>query len=127
MESDVNTGESAASDNRRRAYRQALVCKGMLYRDNRSAGPQRITLQDASMLGVGFDSAAPVEPGTRCRVQLELGPTRISWRLRVVCCGKIDDNLYRIGCDFVPTELDLGIPGEPGSEVPDDNSVLLLT
>ena len=74
------------------------------------------------MLGVGFESEAPVEPGTRCRVQLEIGPTRISWRLRVVCCGKIDDNLYRIGCDFVPTELDRSSE----SESPDEEPVLLL-
>lgn len=114
-------------DDRRRAFRQPLVCKGMLYRLDRSAGPQRITLKDVSMLGVGFDAASSIEPGTRCRVQIELGPTRISWRLRVVCCGRIDDNLYRVGCDFVPAELDLELVGEPESEIADENAVLLLT
>lgn len=125
MESGANPQEQVTNDNRRRAYRQTLLCNGMLYRDNRSAAPQRITIKDCSMLGVGFETAAPVEPGTRCRLTIELGPTRICWRLRVVCCGKIDDTLYRIGCDFLPKELDLGNP-DAIIDSADENAVLLL-
>lgn len=125
MESGTKTEEQATNDNRRRAYRQPLLCNAMLYRDNRLAGPQRITMKDCSMLGVGFETAAPVEPGTRCRITLELGPTRIVWRVRAVCCGKIDDTLYRIGCDFLPKELDLANPDQIIDSA-DENEVLLL-
>lgn len=125
MRSGAKPQEQLTSDTRRRAYRQPLLCNGMLYRDNRSAGPQRITVKDCSMLGVGFETGAPVEPGTRCRLNIELGPTRIVWRVRVVCCGKIDDTLYRIGCDFIPQELDRSNAIEI-IEAADENEVLLL-
>jgi hypothetical protein len=127
MDSVVEMERTGASENRRRAYRQTFVCKGMLYRDNRAAGPQRVTLQDVSLLGVGFEATAPVETGTRCRVQIELGPTKIVWRLRVVCCGKVDDTLYRIGCDFVPAELDLYTDQGTDAATADENAVLILT
>lgn len=126
MKSGVKTtDQQPTSDNRRRAYRQPLLCNAMLYRDNRLAGPQRITMKDCSMLGAGFETATAIEPGTRCRVTMELGPTRIVWRLRVVCCGKIDDTLYRVGCDFVPKELDTG-NAETIIDSADENEVLLL-
>jgi hypothetical protein len=124
MDSIVEIEKTGPSGNRRRAFRQTFVCKGMLYRDNRAAGPQRVTLQDVSLMGVGFDSTSPVETGTRCRMQIELGPTKILWRLRVVCCGKVDDNLYRIGCDFVPAELDRHRHGTV--DIEEEDSVLIL-
>lgn len=126
MESVVPLDETSAHDERRRSSRQTLVCKGLLYRDNRAAGPQRINLKDVSLLGVGFESARPVEPGTRCRVHIELGPTRIDWRLRVVCCGKIADDLYRLGCEFIPVELPLFDLTEGDFESGSDRQVLVL-
>lgn len=105
MDSAVISGEvEERGYERRRAFRQSLTCKGLLYRDDGRAAPQRITMADVSMLGAGFDSDHPVETGTRCRVQLELGPTRISWRLRVRFCGKVAEGPYRIGCEFIPVE-----------------------
>ena len=103
---DRSQPREAPLPERRRAARQAFVTKGMLYREDRSASPQRITLTDVSPLGVGLDAATPVEPGTRCRILIEAGPTRIWWRMRVVCCGKIEEHLYRVGGEFVPVELE---------------------
>ena len=109
-------GRPEESPESRRAPRQAFVTKGMLYREDRAAAPQRITLTDVSPLGVGLDAASPIEPGTRCRILVEAGPTRIWWRMRVVCCGKIDEHLYRIGGQFVPAELERA---EDAAEEPD--------
>jgi len=79
----------------------------MLYRDNRAAGPQRVTIKDLSMLGIGFETDSPVETGTRCRIVIDSGPTRIQWRFKVVCCGRIDSDLYRVGCEFLPAEREM--------------------
>ena len=101
---NTNSGTSRPQD-RRRAARQKFVTKALLYRDNRSKSPQRITLKDVSMMGAGFETHAPVEPGTRCRIRIEAGPNIISWRVRVVCCGKIDADLFHVGTQFVTADL----------------------
>lgn len=108
MNTAVNPSDvSPPPENRRRTSRQQFVTKAMLYRDNRAAGPQRMLIKDVSMLGFGGETAAPVEPGTRCMIVIEAGPNRLRWRAKVVCCGKIDSDLYRIGCEFVPAERSL--------------------
>jgi hypothetical protein len=126
MQSVVTPEDLARHNEKRRSSRQTFMCKGLLYRDNRAAGPQRVNLKDVSMLGVGFESARPVEPGTRCRLQIELGPTKISWRIRVVCCGKIEDDLYRLGCEFIPAELPLFDLGENELEAGHTEHLLAL-
>ena len=126
MESVVPSEETAQHVEKRRSSRQTFICKGLLYRDNRAAGPQRVNMKDVSMLGVGFESARPVEPGTRCRLQIELGPTRVSWRIRVVCCGKVDEDLYRIGCEFIPAELPLFDLKDGELELGSEDQVLVL-
>jgi hypothetical protein len=103
----VVTPSSVASAERRRTPRQKFVTKAMLYRENRTAAPQRIMMRDVSLMGVGFESPEPVEAGTRCRILIEAGPARINWRIRIVCCGKVDGGDYLVGCQFIPAELDL--------------------
>lgn len=100
---------SEAQHERRRAPRQTFITKGMIYREDRQSGPQRIILKNLSLLGVGFECAAPIEPGTRCRIRIEAGPTQINWRLQIVCCGKIEGGNFRLGGQFVPAELERGV------------------
>lgn len=110
MESVVISEERIRRYEKRRSGRDAFVCKGLLYRENRVGRPLRVNMKDISQRGVGFETTRPLETGTECRVKIELGPTHIAWCLRVVCCGKIDENLYRVGCEFLPFEalFDLG-------------------
>ena len=112
--------EAGDGSERRAAHRQAVLLSGMLYRDNGMAGPQRVKVKNASLLGVGFESAKQVEPGTRCRLLVEAGPARLEWRLRVVCCGKIDGGGYYVGGQFLTNELDPSGPAEndPSSAEP---------
>ena len=111
---------------RRRAPRQTFITKGLLYREDRQAAPQRIMLKNLSVLGVGFEAAMPIEPGTRCRIRIEAGPTQINWRMQVVCCGKIDGGAYRIGGEFVRAELEKTIPVEPPAAKPVRAEPLML-
>ena len=99
-------GSLSAIHERRRSYRQTLVVKGMLYRDDNAAAPQRVRLRNVSMGGVGFESAVPVEKGKYCRLVIELGPARLNWRVKVVCCGKLGESGYVLGGQFVTNELD---------------------
>jgi hypothetical protein len=126
MESVAISEELIRSYEKRRSGRETFVCKGLLYRDNRVGRPLRVNMKDISQLGVGFETARPVEAGTRCRIQIELGPTRISWQLRVVCCGKIAENLYRLGCEFVPLEPPLFDLGNRELELGNEEQVLVL-
>jgi hypothetical protein len=95
-----------ATPDRRRSYRQSLVVRGMLYRDDNAVAPQRVRLRNVSMSGVGFESPTPIEKGKNCRLIIELGPTRLNWRVKVVCCGKMGDAGYIVGGQFVTNELD---------------------
>lgn len=110
MESVAIPEEMIRRYEKRRSGRDAFVCKGLLYHGSQVGRPLCVTLKDISQLGVGFETTRPLETGAECRVKIELGPTRIAWGLRVVCCGKIDENLYRVGCEFLPFEalFDLG-------------------
>jgi hypothetical protein len=90
---------------RRRAYRQGLAIKGMLYRDSNAASPQRVRLRDVSMGGVSFDSQGPVEIGARCRLLIEMGPARLNWHVRIIRCVKTAEGGYLVGGQFVTNEL----------------------
>ena len=111
---------------RRRALRQTFITKGLLYREDRQASPMRIMLKNLSALGVGFEAAMPIEPGTRCRIRIEAGPTQINWRMQVVCCGKIDGGAYRVGGEFVRVELERPTPAEPLVAKPEAAAPLML-
>ena len=95
----------SSNQDRRKSYRQSLVVKGMLYRDDNAASPQRVGLRNVSMSGVGFESATLIEKGTRCRLVIELGPAKINWRVKIVCCGKMGEDRYILGGQFVTNEL----------------------
>jgi len=95
-----------ATPDRRRSYRQSLVVRGMLYRDDNAVGPQRVRLRNVSMSGVGFESPIPIEKGKYCRLVIELGPTRLNWRVKVVCCGKMGEAGYIVGGQFVTNEIE---------------------
>ena len=95
-----------ATPDRRRSYRQSLVVRGMLYRDDNAVGPQRVRLRNVSMSGVGFESPTPIEKGKYCRLVIELGPTRLNWRVKVVCCGKMGEAGYIVGGQFVTNEIE---------------------
>jgi hypothetical protein len=127
METADTTSEYELIDERRREPRKRFVAEGQLHAEHKgSAGPRRILLKDISSLGVGFETELPIEPGARCRIVIELGPSRIQWRLRIVCCGRIDDNLYRIGCEFLPAERDLFDLSEEDLNLGDPQEVLIL-
>jgi hypothetical protein len=89
---------------RRRARRQPLITQALLYRDNGEDGPQRVMLKDVSLLGMGFESPAPVEAGTRCRLCVEAGPMQMSVIVRVVCCQKMSGDTYRLGGEIIFNE-----------------------
>jgi len=78
----------------------------MLYRDDNVAAPQRVRLRNVSMGGVGFESPVPVDKGKYCRLILELGPARLNWRVKIVCCGKMGETDYILGGQFVTNEID---------------------
>lgn len=121
VETIVESGSEAGSD-RRRTPRQKFVTKALLYRDDRSAAPQRVTLRDISMKGIGFDSARPVEPGSRCRIKVEAGPVNTTLKVRVVCCGRIDDDHYRLGGQFIVNEIEA--PETDEAATPDEEDEL---
>jgi len=107
VQSAVKPAEPRSSTHeRRRSYRQSLVVKAMLYRDDNAAAPQRIRLRNVSMTGVGFESPTPIEKGKYCRLVIELGPARLNWRVKIVCCGKMGDADYILGGQFVNNEID---------------------
>jgi len=91
---------------RRRAARQALVTKGMVYSDQMGSGPRRVVIRDISLLGVGFESAEAVEAGQRVRVRVEAGPMQLACRVRVSSCRAVDEQTYAVGAEFVHNELD---------------------
>lgn len=89
---------------RRRARRQPLITQALLYRDSPETAPQRVMLKDVSLLGMGFESAAPIEPGTRCRLCVEAGPMQMSVTVRVVCCQRMPGDAYRLGGEIIFNE-----------------------
>lgn len=99
------SGAATAAD-RRRSPRHKLVSVGTLYREGRTALPQSVTLKDVSDTGLGFESPEAVEPGTSCRIQIQSGPMQITWRVRVVFCGKVDGGEYCLGGQFVAADAD---------------------
>lgn len=108
MDTPVTTSQNTPIlDDRRRLPRQKFITPAMLYWDNPKEGPHWVTLKDISSLGLGFEADFAIETGSRRRLRVEAGPNCLNWRVRVVCCGKIDHQLYRIGCEFVPAAHDL--------------------
>ena len=105
MVSSTGTEVGSPKD-RRRAARQALVTKALVVREREGRQPIRATLADVSLDGLSFDSPVELEVGCRCRVRVEAGPMQMSARLQVVNCRKQGD-AYRVGCQFVRTELEL--------------------
>jgi hypothetical protein len=105
MQTQRGGEQSNLAEDRRRAHRQQLITRAILYRDDNKASPARVTIRDVSLKGVGFDSPVPIEHNVRCRLHIEAGPARITWRLRVVCCGKMDKAGYHVGGQFLTSEL----------------------
>ncbi|HSZ57637.1 MAG TPA: PilZ domain-containing protein [Tepidisphaeraceae bacterium] len=95
----------AATGERRIAHRQSFVTRAVLYRDDAKAAPLKVTLRDVSLKGVGLEAAVPVDLNTRCRLHIEAGPARLTWRLRVVRCGKMGNGRYYVGGQFLSCEL----------------------
>jgi hypothetical protein len=77
----------------------------VLYQDDGRAAPLKVTLRDVSLKGVGLEAAEPVDLNTRCRLHIEAGPARITWRLRIVRCGKLGNGRYDVGGQFLGNEL----------------------
>ena len=100
----------AGGHDRRRCGRQTFITKGLLIRDDRAAGPQRVIIQDISPLGIGFDSPIALERGTRCRIRIEAGPVQFALRIHVTGCRRAEADVYRVGADFVKNEIELPEP-----------------
>ena len=94
-----------ATGERRVAHRQSFVTKAVLYRDDAKAAPLKVTLRDVSLKGVGLEAGEPVDLNIRCRLHIEAGPARITWRLRIVRCGKLGNGRYDVGGQFLSCEL----------------------
>ena len=109
--SEPSAGQAGAE--RRRAARQSLVTKAMVYSDQLGSGPRRVVIRDISLLGVGFDSAEAVEAGERVRVRVEAGPMQLACRVRVSSCRAVDAQTYAVGAEFVQDELDLADAQRP--------------
>ena len=108
MESpNQESGQEQAAADRRRAARQSLVTKALVYPDQPCANPQRVALRDISLLGVAFDSAVPFEPDQRLRLRVEAGPMHMAARMRVTACRACGDDLFAVGAEFVQNELDV--------------------
>ena len=76
MESpNQESGQEQAAADRRRAARQSLVTKALIYPDQPCANPQRVALRDISLLGVAFDSPVPFEPHLRTNSPAGLSST----------------------------------------------------
>ena len=101
----ASRGQSPAND-RRRSSRHTLVTAGVLYREGPTSLPQSVMLKDVSGEGVGFESAEAVEPGTTCRISIQSGPMQITWRVRVVFCGKVQGGDYCLGGQFLAADED---------------------
>ncbi len=54
----------------------------------------------------GSSLPSQFEKGKYCRLVIELGPARLNWRVKVVCCGKLGESGYVLGGQFVTNELD---------------------
>jgi hypothetical protein len=117
---------AAAASNRRRTARCTFITKAMLYRDDRAAGPKRVTIKNVSLIGMGFESSQPVEPGTRCHLRFEAGPTRISWKIQVICCGRIEDNLFHLGAQFITSDLECAYSTEPAFDLSEIRELAIL-
>ena len=100
MDKSARKTEGAPTE-RRRARRQPLITQALLFRDDRETSPQRVMLKDVSLLGLGFESPTPIEPGTLCRLRVEAGPMQMSVLLRVVCCQRMPEDAYRLGGEFI--------------------------
>lgn len=101
----IPSGTATAAE-RRRSPRHKLVSAGTLYREGPTSLPQSVTVKDVSDEGLGFESPQAVEPGTACRIQIQSGPMQITWRVRVVFCGKVQGGDYCLGGQFVPADAD---------------------
>jgi hypothetical protein len=94
-----------AVSNRRVAHRSPLITRALLYRDDSRSAPVRVNVKDVSLKGVGMESQTPVDLGVRCRLNIEAGPARIAWRLRIVRCDKLGNGGYDVGGQFLTSEL----------------------
>ena len=122
--SEVDAPCTPESD-RRRAVRQKLITAGVLLRDDPFTAPQPIMLKDVSLMGVGFESDAPVEPGETCTIRVQAGPMQITWRVHVVFCGKITGGAYRMGGQLLPVEANAA-PAEQGFDADPLQELLIL-
>jgi len=114
MDNSASRAAGSPAD-RRRARRQPLITQALLFRDDRETSPQRVMLKDVSLLGLGFESSTPIEPGTLCRLRVEAGPMQMSVLVRVVCCQRMPEDAYRLGGEIVFNEPEPGEPQDPAS------------
>ena len=95
---------------RRRSPRQALRAKA-IYRAELGipgaiAHPEPVQVSNMSMLGVRFWSRAPLAPGAKGALRVEIGPMRWGSLLRTVTCIPCpDDDGYLIGCQMIGNEI----------------------
>jgi hypothetical protein len=100
-----DTAETDGKD-RRRAARQTLVAKAMLFPQTVPARPQSIYLCNISHFGIGFRTPQPFETGDRYRIRIEAGPMRMASHVEVVSCRPRDAQSFEVGAAFVRNELD---------------------
>ncbi|MGH7214917.1 MAG: PilZ domain-containing protein [Tepidisphaeraceae bacterium] len=118
-ERDNGAPVDAEPSDRRRAARQTLVTKGMLFPHATPAAPRRVFISNISLLGVGFRTPTPFEVGDRYRLKVEAGPMQMQSHLQVVDCRPHDEKTFEVGAQFVPTELNLpGAYGRRAESVP---------
>jgi len=95
-----------AGKDRRRAARQTLVAKAMLFPQTAPAQPQPVFLCNISHFGIGFRTPTSFDPGKRYRIRLEAGPMCMTSYVEVVSCRPRDAQSFEVGAAFVRNELD---------------------
>ena len=64
--------------------------------------PWEVRVEDVSRLGVGFETANPIEAGEVLRIRIGRGPMNLAKRMRVVNCRSSGSQgtTWRIGAEF---------------------------
>ena len=102
-------GATRPLTDRRRRPRLTSRTQGWVIPANRTRLPyvpadddlQEVWIENLSRNGVGFISGEPMPIGIEQQIRVGRGPMTRCKSMRVVFCQKLDENVYRIGVEFM--------------------------